>query len=149
ERPLEEQGIKPLVGTWRVVSANMQPEQILPGPPMIMIGMPQVIAAAFKSDQTIVESTTNKYGQYTLTVRVIGEGKYTRNITPDRFKPEERARGIVTMQPNDWQGSDRIEASLMVSDKAMPHVHVNKGDTTLYMMPPGNGAAVSMFIRQS
>lgn len=144
---LAEQGIKPFVGDWKVVTVDMEPERIIPGPPAAMIVMPSTVVGAFTSPDASTEMSIDEHGAFTTQLSATTNGRYTADMKPDRLGRHVLATGVMTFMPNGSPGSDRVQARLLPTDRDMPHLYAKKGDIRLMLQPFQNDASALTWSR--
>ncbi|MBI1370643.1 MAG: TIR domain-containing protein [Planctomycetes bacterium] len=146
---VEQQGIKAFAGQWRMLSSKMDPEMIIPGIPTMPLAMGNTLLAAWTGPEAHATLDIQPGGLYTLSIDVQGQGTYTPSITPDRFSKNTAAKGFITFASPRTGASDRVEAIFWYVHEDQPHLASKKGDTQMSLMPPGNGAAVTSWVRRA
>lgn len=144
---LAAKGTAAFVGRWKLLNAKMDPEPIIPGPPMAMIVMPNSVVAAFASPDASGEMTIDEHGSFVIQLNSVTDGRYTADMKPDRLGKHFHAHGMMTLMPNGSPASDRVQARLAPTDRDMPHVFASKGDVRLMLQPFRNDAATVTWAR--
>lgn len=133
-------------GKWRLLTARMQPEQIIPGIPITGSVIKMSLNAAFTGPDANTTLTIDKGGSYTLEIDVSCEGHYTATITPNKYYPTTRGQGVITLTPKGTAIQERADARLGAIDTDMPHVNAKVGDTDLTMQEgTGNSNNTTVF----
>ncbi len=149
DNDLASQGVKPFVGKWRLVSSNMERQQVLPGPPIVAMTIPHTVNAAFDGPGAKSVMTIDAAGSYRADFDITGEGTYVANFTPDRFN-KEAGKGTLTFTPKGKSMSDRTSASFDKVTADLPHTNAKKGDSELTLLPLGNsGGATAFWVRSA
>lgn len=139
-------GIAAFRGSWRLRDSNMQAEPVVPGIPISGTVISQTVAAAFNSADATAQLTVDERGSYSIDVGVTGDGFYLAELTPNRWKPTERAEGVVTLTPNGLAVTDRADdSSVSMVESDMPHLNAKAGDTQLVLQRQGGSGFTHAF----
>jgi len=144
---LEEQGLSPFIGTWRVESAKPPAAPIMGGLPVLNSIMPNTMTARLFNPKSSVVGTFDQDGRYTVEIEFVSDGRYLANLNPVQYSRPPEWSGIVTMTPTGAAVGDRVEARFGEVEKDVPHWHVKQGDTMLTLTPPGDGRHVATWVR--
>ncbi|MCG8403700.1 MAG: hypothetical protein MI923_00750 [Phycisphaerales bacterium] len=141
-----QQGLTGFQGKWRLLTARMQPEPIIPGIPITGSVIKMSLHAAFTGPDANTTLTIDKGGSYAFEIDVSCEGQYTATITPDRYDPTKRGRGVITLTPKGTAIQERADARLGAVETDMPHVNAKVGDTDMSMQDgTGNSNNTTVF----
>lgn len=122
-------------GTWRLQSARMLPEPVIPGIPATTMTISRTVAAAFLGPDADATMTIDDNGGYVMDVDVKGEGQYTANVTTDRNLLSVAAQGVLTLTPKRGIVSDRARVMLKPVKFDIPQVNARADDTELALPP--------------
>jgi hypothetical protein len=142
-------GMAGFVGTWRLVSAEMQPEQVVPGLPLLPGLMPATLAAAFRPGKPQVTLTVQDLGSYAIGVRAAAGGRYQAAVQPETQSRYIAARGTLTFDPAGGGGvPDRVSATFRVVEPGERVTQGEPGDTEVSFLPAGaTGGAALTWVR--
>lgn len=145
--PIPQSDIPSFKGKWRLLTANMQPEQITAGMPATATTIGQSVNAAFAAPGAARTLTIDETGGYVLDIDVSGDGQYTTDLAPARNLHSVAAQGMLTLRPKNGT-PDRARAMLKPIRLDVPHLNVKAGDTQLLLQPSGRtGAANATWVR--
>jgi len=135
-------------GNWKLLTARMKPESVIPGLPVTRSTLAQTVAAAFAGTGAVSTMTIHESGSYVLEVDVTGDGFVTSNITPNKNLLSVAAQGVLTFSPSGVEVTDRVRAMLRPVKFDMPQMDVKANDTELSLLPMGgSGGATSVWFR--
>lgn len=135
-------------GNWKLLTARMQPEAVIPGLPVTRSTLAHTVMTAFASAGAVSTMTITDAGTYVLEIDVSAGGFFTANMTPAKHLLSMAADGVVTFTPNGVEVSDRVRAMLRPVKFDMPQVDVKANDTELSLLPQGaTGGATSVWFR--
>jgi len=135
-------------GKWKLLTARMQPEAVIPGLPVTRSILAHTVMTAFASAGAVSTLNITDAGTYVLEVDVKGDGFYTSNITPDKHLLSVAAQGVLTLTPSGVDISDRARVMLKPVKFDMPQLDIKANDTELSLLPVGaSGGAPSTWFR--
>jgi len=140
-------GIAGFVGTWKLLTAKMEPSQVVPGIPSVSVVLPQATVAAFTGAGAAATMTIDRDGMYAIDFDLSGEGQYAASITPyERHSGNSAAQGVITVTPRGMGIPDRARLHLSRVDQDIPHIGARQGDTSL-LLTSANSSAQAFFGR--
>lgn len=146
--PAPASDIAAFKGNWKLLTARMQPEAVIPGLPVARSTLAHTVMTAFASAGAVSTLTITDAGTYVLEVDVSAGGFYTSNTKPTKHLLSMAADGALTLTPAGVEVSDRVRAMLKPVKFDMPQIEVKANDTELSLLPSGaTGGAPSTWFR--